>query len=120
MDDSMTTVFGIKQCDTVKKACRWLEQHDLNYTFHDFRVDGIDTSTIQTWLDELGANTLVNKRSTTYRQLSDEDKSRLEQDPTAVLSEYPTLIKRPVIAHETRLSVGFSDALFTSLFNSKA
>lgn len=115
----MTTVFGIKQCDTVKKACRWLEQHDLSYVFHDFRTDGIDAPTIQSWLDELGEDTLVNKRSTTFRQLSDEDKSRLNQDPTAVLAEHPTLIKRPVVSHERGLSVGFSDAQFTSLFNSK-
>lgn len=116
----MTTIFGIKQCDTVKKACRWLEQHNREYRFHDFRVDGLDSPTIKTWLDALGAEILVNKRSTTYRQLSEEDKTKLEVDPATVLTEHPTLIKRPVVVHETELSVGFSDAMFTSLFNRKA
>jgi arsenate reductase len=115
----MTTIFGIKQCDTVRKACRWLEQHNLDYRFHDFRIDGLDSPTIKTWIDALGAETLVNKRSTTYRQLSDQDKTKLENDPATVLTEHPTLIKRPVVVHETELSVGFSDAMFTSLFNSK-
>jgi arsenate reductase len=85
-----------------------------------FAWTALDSPTIKTWLDALGAETLVNRRSTTYRQLSEQDKTKLEIDPATVLTEHPTLIKRPVVVHETELSVGFSDAMFTSLFNNKA
>lgn len=113
----MTTVFGIKQCDTVKKACRWLDQHDQAYVFHDFRVDGLTSEQVTNWLNALGPEKLINKRSTTFRQLDESTKTLLEQDPTTVLLEHPTLIKRPVVEHDNSVSLGFSDAQFTEFFN---
>lgn len=112
----MTTIFGIKQCDTVKKACRWLDQHDAPYVFHDFRIDGLSEQQVAKWLDAVGAEKLVNKRSTTFRQLDEADKTRLEINPTAILLEHPTLIKRPVVEHDNAVLVGFSDTQFTQFF----
>lgn len=112
----MTTVFGIKQCDTVKKACRWLDQHSVPFTFHDFRIDGLTSEHVANWLASLGAETLINKRSTTFRQLDEQSKAQLEIDPVTVLLAHPTLIKRPVLEHTNAVSVGFSDAQFAQIF----
>lgn len=112
----MTTVFGIKQCDTVKKACRWLEQHNTEYTFRDFRVDGLAREDLERWLNLVGSERLINKRSTTFRQLDETAKATLDSDPVVALLAHPTLIKRPVIEHNNSVSVGFSDAQFTQIF----
>ena len=112
----MTTVFGITQCDTVKKACRWLDQHGTTYVFHDFRVDGLKPEQVATWLATVGAEKLINKRSTTFRQLDEPTKTKLESDPVAVLLQHPTLIKRPVVEHNGAMSAGFSDTQFTQIF----
>ena len=112
----MTTVFGIKQCDTVKKACRWLDQHDAPYVFHDFRVEGLNSEQVDNWLNTVGADKLINKRSTTFRQLDETTKTMLESDPAAVLLQHPTLIKRPVVEHNSTISVGFSDTQFAQIF----
>ena len=112
----MTTVFGIKQCDTVKKACRWLDQQGVPYVFHDVRVDGLSLEQVSRWLEAVGAETLINKRSTTFRQLDEATKTRLDSEPAAVLLEHPTLIKRPVVEHDSKVSVGFSDKQFTQIF----
>ena len=79
----MITLYGIKNCDTVKKARTWLDQHGVDYTFHDFRTDGLSQDQLQSWLDELGWETLVNRRSTTWKQLDQEAQDRV----TAVLPE---------------------------------
>lgn len=112
----MTTVFGIKQCDTVKKACRWLDEHNETYVFHDFRVDGVNAQQVGSWLKAEGPDKLINKRSTTFRQLDEATRKLLDTDPVAVLLEHPTLIKRPVIEHNNRVSVGFSDAQFAEIY----
>ena len=65
----MITLYGIKNCDTVKKACKWLELHGVEYQFHDFRVDGLEREAVQAWLAELGWQNLVNKRSTSWKAL---------------------------------------------------
>lgn len=112
-------VFGIKNCDTIKKARRWLEQQEINYTFHDFRKDGLETTTVAAWLDnsDVSLDVLANRRSTTWKQLSDDEKLRLETDPAALLTENPTLIKRPVLVVNDKIHIGFSEANYTSIFN---
>ena len=105
----MITLYGIKNCDTVKKARAWLEQHGVDHAFHDFREDGLDRGQLQGWLDELGWETLINRRSTTWRQFSDAEKQTAETDPMALLQAHPTLLKRPVITDgEAILDIGFS------------
>ena len=112
----MLTVYGIKNCDTVKKARRWLEQQSIDYRFHDFREDGISKKQLDEWLKQLGRDRLVNKRSTTWRQLSDKEKA-ITTDKQAIdlLYKNPTLIKRPVIEANNLLEVGFNDSIIKKL-----
>ncbi|TVQ37248.1 MAG: Spx/MgsR family RNA polymerase-binding regulatory protein [Wenzhouxiangella sp.] len=110
-------VYGIKSCDTCRKARRWLDEQGREYQWHDLREDGLDQVTVKRWLAAVGAETLVNRRSTTWRGLS-EDERRQAMDPalaSALLLEAPTLIKRPVFETEAGVSVGFNAAVRDSL-----
>ena len=101
-------LYGIKNCDTVKKARTALTDAGVDYRFHDFRAEGIDAATIQGWIDELGLDRVLNKRGTTWRKLSDDEKA--ETDPAtliALMAAQPTLIKRPVIEADGQVLVGF-------------
>ena len=94
----MLTLYGIKNCDTVKKARRWLDNQGVDYQFHDFRQDGLDKKLLDSWLKQLGWEAIVNKRSTTWRNLSDKEKDISSNAQAAkLLLANPTLIKRPVI-----------------------
>ena len=106
----MNTLYGIKNCDTVKKARKWLEAHEIEYQFHDFRVDGLTTEMIENWFSIVSWESLVNKRSTTWRQLDDARKEAIdEQSAATLLLENPTLIKRPVLEIGSEVVVGFSE-----------
>lgn len=112
----MLILYGIKNCDTVKKACRWLEDHGTEYTFHDFRQNGLDEKSLSGWLEKLGWQAFVNKRSTTWRNLSDKDKAlSTNQQAIKLLLANPTLIKRPVVEKNKTLLVGFKEAEFKQL-----
>lgn len=111
-----TIIYGISNCDTVKKARRWLDDHAIDHHFHDFRKEGLSNSLVKTWIDTIGIETLVNKRGTTYRLLSDDVKQQLESDPIPVLCEQPTLIKRPVLVTGKNVHVGFSNDQYQSYF----
>lgn len=102
------TVFGIPNCDTVKKSRRWLEEKGAAFTFHDFRKDGLNETQLTNWLDAVGADKLVNKRGTTWRKLSDAEKAQAEENPIPTLLENPAIIKRPVIEGPHGISVGFT------------
>jgi arsenate reductase len=110
----MLTLYGIKNCDTVKKARNWLEQNGVDYRFHDFRVDGIDEKRIKQWSKTVGWETLVNKRGTTFRQLPDGDKNGLtESKAVKLMAANPALINRPVIEQAgTIKTVGFDPKQF--------
>ncbi len=111
-----TTVFGIKNCDTVKKARKWLEQNNHDYAFHDVRVDGLDKAEVARWVSQAGVDVVVNKRSSTWKQLSDADKENLSADTAvALLMANPTLIKRPVLTHNDSLLIGFKVDQYQSL-----
>ena len=113
----MTTLFGIKNCDTVKKARKWLEANNSDYTFHDFRTDGITAAQVQHWVAALGWETLINKRSTTWKQLDDDTKLNLNNSSVVdVILASPTLIKRPLVEHNGTFSVGFKAADFEHKF----
>src|SRR5690554_1940160 len=106
-------LFGIKNCDTVRKARRWLDGQQITYEFHDFRADGLDEATIQRWLQSVSWEQLLNKRGTTWRQLNDPRKDTLDQNAAiALMLAHPTLIKRPVIEDGHGVSVGFSEPDF--------
>jgi Spx/MgsR family transcriptional regulator len=104
-------LYGIKNCDTVRKAQKYLLQHSVVVEFHDFRVDGLSDSTLAVWLSQCGSELLINTRSTTWRQLSAEEQAAAQTaDKVAdLLLRYPTLIKRPVLcAANGALILGFS------------
>lgn len=99
------TVYGIPNCDTCRKARKWLDGNAVNYSFHDVRADGLDPKTISAWEAELG-DALVNRRSTTWRQLAETE--RTLDDIPALLSRHPTLLKRPLLETPGSVTVGFN------------
>ncbi|MFT5879158.1 MAG: Spx/MgsR family transcriptional regulator [Moritella sp.] len=115
----MTTVmYGIKNCDTIKKTKKWLEANNLEFTFHDHRSDGLDQTQLQNWCQTLGWEQVLNKRGTTYRQLTDDQKSSLnETSAIALLLEYPAMIKRPILDIDGELTLGFKADSYAKLFN---
>lgn len=111
-------MYGIPNCDTVRKARKFLESHDINYEFHDFKKQGLDIGIIQTWLNKQPLDTLVNKKSTSWKQLSDEQKAALTSgSDLSVLTEMPTLVKRPVLEINESLLIGFSQAEYEEHLN---
>ena len=104
----MLTVYGIKQCDTCRKALKWLAEEGIEHQFHDFRIDGLQTSLLQGWLDSPFSDKLINRRSTTWRQLTGEQRQFEGDELLGLLLEHPTLIKRPVFVTDDIVAVGFS------------
>jgi arsenate reductase len=102
-------IYGIKTCDSCRKARRFLSENGIDHHWHDLRDDGLDVATVQAWLSAVGAETLVNRRSTTWREL--DELQRVEAmsaiGSAAVLARHPTLIKRPVIDLDGDILVGF-------------
>lgn len=103
----MITVYGIKQCDTCRKALKWLEAQGIEHQFHDLRIDGLDKKLLQAWLASPFAEQLVNRRSTTWRQLSDLQREMQGGEQLQLLLENPTLIKRPVFVRGGIVAIGF-------------
>ncbi|MBC3764332.1 ArsC family reductase [Neptunicella marina] len=113
----MTTMYGIKNCDTIKKARKWLEQQNIEYTFHDYRADGIDKSWLQDVCNNVDWQALLNTRGTTYRQLSDQQKSDMNQSKAIELMlEYPAMIKRPLLLSKGTYQLGFKPEQYQDLF----
>ena len=103
----MITLYGIPNCDTVKRARKTLQDNGIDFHFRDFRKDGVDTQQLQSWLNELG-EALINRRGTTWRALSETDKQRAETEAATLLAENPAMIKRPVIDKDGELRLGFA------------
>lgn len=102
-------LYGIPNCDTVRKARKFLEENQIDYRFHDFKKDGLSLEIIHEWLQQQTIEVLVNKRSTSWKQLTEQQKENLmDIADLSVLTEMPTLIKRPVLATEKGLLVGFN------------
>ena len=107
----MITIYGIKNCDTCRKALKWLEVEKIDHRFHDFRTDGLDKTTLQCWIAAVGWETLLNRRGTTWRKLPDADKVDVDdQAASRLMLTNPTLIKRPVVDAGGEVIVGFKDA----------
>lgn len=101
-------MFAIPNCDTVKKARTWLDQHGFAYTFHDYKKQGIDAERIAGWVEAAGWETVLNRRGTTFRALPDSDKADIHAEKAvAIMAAHPSCIKRPVVEHEGGLLVGF-------------
>ena len=102
------TLFGIKNCDTVKKARAWLGTRGVDYAFHDYKACGIEPERLKRWIGEVGWEALLNRAGTTFRKLPDSAKASLTADKALdLMVAQPSMIKRPVLEHAGRLSVGF-------------
>lgn len=107
---SMITVYGIRNCDTCRKALKWLAAEGMEHRFHDFRADGLDAARLRGWVAELGWERLLNRRGTTWRKLPEADRAEIaEADAIRLMAAQPTLIKRPVLDTGNARMVGFSD-----------
>lgn len=102
------TMYGIKNCDTIKKARTWLEDKGLGYAFHDYKASGIDQARLTGWVDKLGWEVLLNRAGTTFRKLPDADRADIDEAKAIALMEaQPSMIKRPVLDVDGDLLVGF-------------
>ena len=107
------TMYGITTCDTIRKARVWLEGHDVPYRFHDYRVEGLEAKRLDGWVGKVGWEILLNKASTTFRELADTDKQNLdEKKAKALMLAKPTMIKRPVLDLGDRILVGFKPDVY--------
>lgn len=116
----MITLYGINNCDTVKKSQKWLQQQNIAYTFHDFKKEGLSKELLTDFVKLGDWSTLLNKRSTTFRQLPDEIKNNLTDAVMfdAVLAQ-PTLLKRPLLQINNQLHLGFKEVQYQDLFASE-
>lgn len=102
------TLYGIPNCDTVKKSRAWLDDRGIEYAFHDYKKRGADAHEIAVWVEQSGLDRVLNKAGTTYKKLPDNVKAQMD-GPRAieVMAEQPSLIKRPIVTHNGKLLVGF-------------
>ncbi|OOV88646.1 ArsC family reductase [Oceanospirillum linum] len=111
-------LYGIPNCDTVKKARNWLDANQQDYRFHDFRKDGLSEADLNLWCNALGWEQVLNKRSTSWRALDAADKEDLDQAKAIKLMlTSPTLVKRPVLAKDDQFKTGFKDADYQAFFD---
>jgi arsenate reductase len=111
------TIYGIKNCDTMKKARAWLEAHGVAYRFHDYKAEGIDRKRLEGWAKAVGWETLLNRAGTTFRKLPEERKEGLtEAKALALMLDQPSMIKRPVLDVDGRLFVGFKSETYAATF----
>ena len=114
----MLNVYGIKNCNSMKKAFDLLNELGLAYEFHDYKKQGIDTETLKIWLDQIGADLVLNKKGTTWRKLSAEEQQTAllnEENLIETLSQHSSLIKRPVLQTAQGYIVGFDEAAYRAL-----
>ncbi len=112
----MITIYGIKNCDSVRKAIKYMKSNDLTYQFVDFRETPIDEKKIALWLEKVSIDTLFNKRGTTYRSLKLKELNLSDEEKEAWLSKEYMLIKRPVLEYHDKVIVGFNEAVYDTTF----
>jgi len=111
------TIYGIKNCDTMKKTRAWLDAHGIDYQFHDYKTAGIERGVLEGWAREVGWETLLNRAGTTFRTLPEKDKVGLtEKKALALMMAQPSMIKRPVLAAGDLLLVGFRPDMYAKAF----
>jgi arsenate reductase len=111
-----TTIYGIKNCDTMKKARTWLDSNNVPYEFHDYKVSGIDRASLERWTNAVGWEVVLNRAGTTFRKLPDEKKANLTREKAIELMlAQPSMIKRPVLERGKTLLVGFSPEKYVAL-----
>ncbi len=116
MTDAVT-MYGIPNCDTIKKAREWLGEHGIAFTFHDYRRDGLDRALLDPLIDRVGWAVLLNRAGTTFRKLPEADRAELDRErATALMLAHPGMIKRPVLIAGDRIEVGFKPDRYAALF----
>ncbi|MEW6257237.1 MAG: ArsC family reductase [Pseudomonadota bacterium] len=111
------TIYGIKACDTMKKARAWLESHAIAATFHDYKTQGLAPDLLEGFVAQVGWEALLNRSGTTFRKLPDAEKADLDQaKATALMLAQPSMIRRPVLDVDGRLTVGFKPEVYERLF----
>lgn len=111
------TIYGIKACDTMKKARAWLDAQGVAHDFHDYKVRGIDRASLERWVTDLGWETVLNRAGTTFRNLAEADKQDLDADKAMTLMlAQPSMIKRPILDRDGRLQAGFKPEAYARLF----
>lgn len=113
----MIILYGINNCDTVRKARQWLDERAIAYEFHDFRQDGLNPVQLRAWVDELGWDKLINRRGTTWRNLPEITRNTMDETlALAVMEDQPSIIKRPLLDLGTRRVLGFDAEQWKTLF----
>lgn len=116
----LITIYGIKNCDTMKKAFAWLDKHGVDYAFHDYKTKGIDTATLEKWSEQVGWESLLNRAGMTFRKLPEKDKQGLTAAKALKLMvAQPSMIKRPVLDLGKRLLVGFKPEDYAAALKSR-
>jgi arsenate reductase len=111
------TLYGIRNCDTMKKAWTWLDTHGVAYAFHDYKKEGIDRPRLEAWVKQVGWETLLNRSGTTFRKLSDADRTGLDAEKAiGLMLAQPSMIKRPVLDAGDKLLVGFKPEHYAQQF----
>lgn len=114
----MLTVYGIKSCDTCRKARKYFREHDIEHKFHDLREDGLDIQMLERWSSRIDWSKLLNKQSLTWRKIPDVDREGMNKDRAmALMLANPTLIKRPVLEGDDYIAVGFSERRFSDFLS---
>lgn len=114
----MTTLYGIKACDTMKKARTWLDEHGVAYTFHDYKKEGVSADTLTAWCAEHGWEKILNRQGTTFRKLDDSDKKDIDSGKAiALMQANPSMIKRPVLDTGSQRLVGFKLDEYAAAFD---
>ena len=120
-NESTLTVYGIRSCDTCRRAQKYLTEHNIEFRFHDVRVDGLDIQTLERWSDRIGWEKLLNRQSLTWRKLPETDKAQITRSRAlGTMIEQPTLIKRPVLESTQFIAVGFSEKRFADFIDGLA
>lgn len=111
------SIYGIKSCDAMKKARAWLDEHGVAYAFHDYKTEGIDKAALESWAQQVGWETLLNRAGTTFRKLPDKDRENVtEKKAIALMLAQPSTIKRPVLDIAGKLIVGFKPEIYARAF----
>ena len=111
-------MYGIKNCDTIKKAKKWLETNGVEFTFHDYRKEGLSDELLASLESSLGWEAMLNKRGTTWRKLAEETKDTINKETALLLMlENPAIIKRPILDSGKTLELGFSESAYQQLFS---
>lgn len=117
MPESLPVMYGIPNCDTIKKARNWLKSHDIEYQFHDYKKQGTDENQLKSWLQELGWEKLINKRGTTWRKLDEETKATMDdQLAIQIMLDNPSIIKRPLLIINDQIILGFNENTYQQEF----